>query len=167
MDSMVSNIKLVLSDVDGVLTDGSMYYTERGDELKRFHTYDGMGFQMLQAAGIATGIVTSETTEMVNRRAAKLGITYVYQGRRDGGKLQAALDICNQLGITLQEVAYIGDDINCFELLSHVGWAFCPANARPEIKAIPRIRLLSTAGGSGAFREMSDWILAEIKKETA
>ena len=164
MDSMVKDIKLVLSDVDGVLTDGSMYYTEAGDELKRFHTYDGFGFQLLMAAGIKTGIITSEDTKMVDRRAKKLGLDYVYQGRRHGGKLAAAEEICAKEGITLNEVAYIGDDLNCYELLNVVGLAACPGNARPEIKAIKGIMQLQTAGGSGALRELADFILAEKKK---
>lgn len=163
MAKITNDIKVVLSDVDGVLTDGSMYYTENGDELKRFHTYDGMGFQLLQAAGIKTGIVTSEDTKMVERRAKKLGIDYVYQGRKFGGKLAAAKEICDLEGITLDQLAYIGDDINCKELLSHVGLAACPSNARAEIKAISGIMHLNTAGGSGALRELAEFILRVMK----
>jgi len=157
---MVKEIRLFLSDVDGVLTDGSMYYTENGDEIKRFHTYDGMAFNMLSKAGIKTGFITTENTKMVERRAQKLKIDYVFQGRRDGGKLQAALEICRAEGIGLNEVAYIGDDVNCIELLMAVGLAACPSNARPEVKAIPGIKILETAGGSGAVRELVEWLLA-------
>lgn len=162
MDSMVNKIKLFLSDVDGVLTDGSMYYTESGDEFKRFHTYDGMAFELLRNAGIKTGIITSENTKIVERRAAKMKVDYLYQGKRDGGKLTAALEICKKEGITLEEVAYIGDDLNCKELLEAVGRAACPANARPEIKLIPEIYLLSTKGGDGAVREWAELILNTI-----
>lgn len=154
-----TKIKLFLSDVDGVLTDGSMYYTESGDELKRFHTYDGMAFGLLKQAGIKTGIITSENTLIVERRAAKLKVDYLYQGHRDGGKLTAALEICTKEGISLDEVAYIGDDINCKALLEAAGYKACPANARPEIKAIPGILCLSTKGGDGAVREWVDIIL--------
>ncbi len=156
---LMSHIKLFLTDVDGVLTDGSMYYSETGDELKRFHTYDGMAFEMLRKAGIKTGIITSENTEIVARRAAKLKADYLFQGKRDGGKLAAALQICQELNISLSEVAYIGDDINCLELLQHVGTAACPANAATTIKNIPNIIHLSKKGGEGVVREFVEVML--------
>ena len=152
---MVDKIKLFLSDVDGVLTDGSMYYTENGDELKRFHTYDGMAFEMLRSAGIKTGMITSENTEIVTRRAAKLRVDYLYQSKRDGGKLAAAKEIAEKEGIKLSQIAYIGDDLNCLALLQAVGFKACPSNARPEIKSITGITILKTKGGDGAVR---DWV---------
>jgi N-acylneuraminate cytidylyltransferase len=154
-------IKLFLSDVDGVLTDGGMYYSEAGDELKKFNTRDGMGFQLLRQAGIKTGIMTSENTRIVERRASKLQIDYLYQGKKDGGKLQDALDICQKEGITLKQVAYIGDDVNCFELLSQVGVAACPADAVDKIKSIPGIQILNKIGGEGAVREFIELLLPE------
>jgi N-acylneuraminate cytidylyltransferase len=152
-------IKLFLTDVDGVLTDAGMYYSEMGDELKKFSTYDGMAFDLLRNAGIKTGIVTSENTKIVERRAAKLMVDYLYQGKRDNGKLGAAKEICNSLGITLNEVAYIGDDINCFDLLINVGLAACPANAVPKIKKIKHIMHLQKSGGEGAVREFVEFII--------
>jgi YrbI family 3-deoxy-D-manno-octulosonate 8-phosphate phosphatase len=152
-------IKLFLTDVDGVLTDGSMYYSENGDELKRFHTYDGMAFELLRKAGIKTGIITSENTEIVTRRAAKLKVDYLFQGKRDGGKLAAAQHICQELNISLHEVAYIGDDINCLELLQNVGTAACPANAMAAVKNIPNIIQLQKKGGEGVVREFVELIL--------
>lgn len=152
-------IKLFLSDVDGVMTDAGMYYTESGDEFKKFNTHDGMGFELLRKAGIKTGIITSENTKIVERRAAKLKVDYLYQGKRNDGKLGAAKEICAKEGITLDQVAYIGDDINCLELLSHVGIAACPSNAVKTIQAIPAIIQLKTAGGNGAVREFIDLIL--------
>ena len=152
-------VKLFLTDVDGVMTDAGMYYTESGDEFKKFNTYDGMAFELLRKAGIKTGIVTSENTKIVEHRAAKLKVDYVYQGKRDGGKLSAALEICTKEGILLNEVAYIGDDINCLELLSNVGLAACPANAVTAIKNIPNIIQLYTSGGNGAVREFVELIL--------
>lgn len=146
-------IKLFLSDVDGTLTDGGMYYSEKGDELKKFNTRDGMGFQLLREAGIKTGIITSENTEIVANRAKKLKIDFLVQGKRDGGKLAAAQEICSQLGITLNEVAYIGDDINCRELLEAVGVAACPADANSIIKNIPSIQIMRRDGGKGCVRE--------------
>lgn len=146
-------IKLFLSDVDGTLTDGGMYYSENGDELKKFNTRDGMGFQLLREAGIKTGIITSENTQIVVNRAQKLKIDFLIQGKRNGGKLAAAKEICKQLGITLNEVAYIGDDINCRELLEVVGLAACPADANPIIKNITSINVMSRNGGDGCVRE--------------
>ncbi len=152
-------IKLFLTDIDGVLTDGGMYYSESGDELKKFNTRDGMGLKMLQEYGIKTGFITTESTNIVTNRAKKLNIDYIYQGKRDGGKLSAAKEICQELGITLNEVAYIGDDINCKEILSSVGYAACPSNAEDAIKKIPGIHIMKTKGGDGCVREMIELIL--------
>ncbi len=155
------DIRLFLSDVDGVLTDGGMYYSESGDESKKFNTRDGMGFQLLREVGIKTGIITSENTHIVERRASKLKIDYLYQGKRNGGKLQDALDICQKEGITLEQVAYIGDDVNCYDLLSQVGAAACPADAADKIKSIPGILILNKKGGEGAVREFIELFLSE------
>ena len=152
-------IKLFLSDVDGVMTDAGMYYTESGDEFKKFNTHDGMGFQLLREAGIKTGIITSETTKIVERRALKLKVDYLCQGKQHGGKLEAAKEICKKEGISLKEAAYIGDDLNCLALLTEVGLAACPANAVKRIKEIPGILMLEKKGGDGAVREFIDWIL--------
>ncbi|MBC7650215.1 MAG: HAD hydrolase family protein [Deinococcales bacterium] len=159
---MFDTIKVFLSDVDGVMTDAGMYYTESGDEFKKFNTHDGMGFNLIKKAGIKIGIVTTENTKMVERRAAKLKMDYLYQGKGFGGKLDAALDICQKEGITLQQVAYIGDDVNCIELLKAVGVAACPANATPKVKAINNIIQLQKNGGDGAVREFIDMILDKI-----
>lgn len=152
-------IKLFLSDVDGTLTDGGMYYSEKGDELKKFNTRDGMGFQLLREAGIKTGIITSENTKIVENRAKKLKIDYLRQSKRDGGKVAAAQEICDELGITLDEVAYIGDDINCFDLLSLVGIAACPADASTKVKSISGIFLMHRGGAQGCVREFIELIL--------
>lgn len=152
-------IKLFLTDVDGVLTDGGMYYSESGDELKKFNTRDGMAFELLREIGIKTGIITSENTKIVENRARKLKVDYLAQGKRDGGKLAAAKEICEKEGITLDEVAYIGDDINCYHLLYYVGYAACPIDAVSEIKEIPDIKILSQKGGVGVVREFVDYLL--------
>jgi len=154
-------IKLFLSDVDGVMTDAGMYYTESGDEFKKFNTHDGMGFNLLAKAGIKTGIITTENTKMVERRAAKLKIDYLYQGKGFGSKLSAALEICGKEGISIKETAYIGDDINCIELLQAVGMAACPANAVQKVKDIAGIIHLEKKGGDGAVREFIDMILSQ------
>ena len=150
-------IKLFLTDVDGVLTDAGMYYTESGDEFKKFNTHDGMGIRLLMQRGVKTGFITSEATRIVERRAAKLKIDYLYQGTWK--KLEAAREICAKENVTLAETAYIGDDINCVELLSHVGLAACPANALPKVKAIPGIIHLEKRGGEGAVREFAELIM--------
>ena len=152
-------IKLFLTDVDGVMTDGSMYYSETGDELKKFNTRDGMGFQLLREAGIKVGIITSENTKIVENRARKLKVDYLYQGKREGGKLSAALEICKEMGITLEEVAYVGDDINCIDLLSAVGFPACPSDAHMKIVNIQGIKILNRKGGDGCIREFVDILL--------
>ena len=153
-----SKIKLVISDVDGVLTDGGMYYSENGDELKKFNTHDGMAFRLMRERGIKTAIITSENTKMVERRAAKLRIDYLMQGKRNGGKLEAAKEICEKIGIKLSEVAFIGDDVNDIELLEQVGFAFCPADAAESVRKLGRIIILATKGGDGAIRCLNEHI---------
>ena len=169
------SIKLFLTDVDGCLTDGGMYYTAKGEAMKRFCVYDGMGMVLLQQAGIPCGILTSEQSPVVKARADKLKLQFLYLGvgsRVNGEcltKLQAAQRICAKLDITLDEVCYVGDDINDIDLLSAVGFPCCPPNARREVKAIARangakadIRILATPGGQGAIREITDSILTEM-----
>ena len=153
-----SKIKLFLSDVDGVLTDAGMYYTENGDEFKKFCTYDGMGMQLLQNSGIKVGILTSEDKQLNRRRAKKLNLDFDFHGATD--KLQIVKDLCKSENITLNEVAYIGDDVNCFELLSNVGIASCPENSMKKIKSIPNIIQLTKSGGEGAVRELVELILS-------
>ena len=153
------NIKLFLSDVDGTLTDAGMYYTSSGEEFKKFNTQDGKGFELLRKAGIKTGIITSENTNIVSNRAKKLKVDYLYQGLEHNGKLDIVKEICKKENISLIEVAYIGDDVNCKELLLNVGLAACPNNAVKEIKSIPNIIKLSKDGGFGAVREFIDKIL--------
>jgi len=154
------NIRLFATDVDGVLTDAGMYYSESGEELKKFNTHDGMGLVLLKKAGIKTAIITSENTQMVENRAKKLKVDYLYQGKKYGGKLSAILEMCEKENIALENVAYIGDDINCFDALSNVGLAACPANAQPEILSIPNIHKMAKNGGEGCVREFSRMILA-------
>ena len=153
-----SKIKIFLSDVDGVLTDAGMYYTENGDEFKKFCTYDGMGMQLLQNSGIKVGILTSEDKQLNRRRAKKLNLDFDFHGATD--KLQIVKDLCKSENITLNEVAYIGDDVNCFELLSNVGIASCPENSMKKIKSIPNIIQLTRNGGEGAVRELVELILS-------
>lgn len=152
-------IKLLLSDIDGTLTDGGMYYSENGDEQKRFNTRDGMGMGMLREKGIKVGIITSEDRQLNQRRADKLKLDFFYQGKKNGGKLAVAREICQKMGISMQEVAYIGDDVNCLELLSAVGMAACPADADSRVKAIPGIHVMTKKGGEGCVREFCEMLM--------
>jgi len=152
-------IKLFVSDVDGVLTDAGMYYSETGDELKKFNTHDGKAFQLMRETGIKTAIITSEDTKIVERRAKKLKVDYLFQGKAHGGKLAAIQQMCELENIALHEVAYIGDDINCKEALEQVGIAACPENALPIVKGIPNIIQLSKKGGEGVVREFYETYL--------
>lgn len=169
----MAEIKLFLTDVDGCLTDGSMYYGASGEEMKRFCVYDGMGMVRLMKTGVKCGILTSETTEIVARRAKKLQLDYLFMGVgsqvKQGvkTKLQTCQDICAELGIGLDKVCYVGDDINDIDLLEAVakagGIAACPPNAMPKVQAIANIRILQHPGGQGAIREIADSLLAERK----
>jgi YrbI family 3-deoxy-D-manno-octulosonate 8-phosphate phosphatase len=158
MNTDYLKIKIFLSDVDGVLTDGGMYYTENGDEFKKYSVYDGMGFQLLQKTGVKVGIVTTEDKQMNRKRSNKLGLDYDFHGVKD--KLQLIKDLCKQENIFLENIAYIGDDVNCFDLLSNVGVAACPKNAMKKIKSIPNIIQLQKNGGEGVVREFIELILS-------
>jgi N-acylneuraminate cytidylyltransferase len=151
-------IKLFLSDVDGTLTDAGMYYGNSGEEFKKFNTHDGKGFERLRKAGVKTGLITSENTRIVENRAKKLKVDYVYQGIEHLGKLEIVKQMCKELNISLEEVAYIGDDVNCKELLEHVGIAACPANALKEVTQIQNIILLCKNGGEGVVREFIEFL---------
>ena len=151
------SIKVFLSDVDGVLTDGGMYYTESGDEFKKFNCYDGMGMKLLQQRGYKVGILTSEDRKINRNRANKLNLDYQFHGIKN--KLDFIIEFCDKENIDLSEIAYIGDDINCFDLLSKVGIAACPKNAIQKIKSIPNIIQLNSEGGYGAFREFAELYL--------
>ena len=151
------SIKVFLSDVDGVLTDGGMYYTESGDEFKKFNCYDGMGMKLLQQRGYKVGILTSEDRKINRNRSNKLNLDYQFHGIKN--KLDFIIEFCEKENIDLSEIAYIGDDINCFDLLSKVGAAACPKNAIQKIKSIPNIIQLNSEGGYGAFREFAELYL--------
>ena len=159
-----TEIKVFLTDVDGTLTDAGMYYGEDGNEFKKFNTHDGKGFEILRKAGIKTGIITSENTKIVSNRAEKLKVDYLYQGVEHQGKLEVVKEICRIEGVELENIAYIGDDLNCKDLLIKAGLSACPSDAIEEVKLIPGIRILSKSGGSGAVREFIDCILNKTPK---
>ena len=154
-----SRIRLVLTDSDGVLTDTGVYYSERGEELKRFSIRDGMGVERLRNAGIETGIVTGERSPSVARRAEKLGLRHVLLGVKD--KLPAVRALCQEDGYQLSEVAFIGDDVNDLEVLSVLsgeGLTGAPSDALPSVLGTV-IHVCSAPGGHGAFRDFAEWIL--------
>ena len=150
------SLKLVLTDVDGVLTDAGMYYSERGDEMKKFNTRDGKGLELLRNAGLKTGIITSESTALVVKRAQKLQLDYLRQGVTD--KLTILQELLIETGLTANEVAYIGDDLNDLGILNAVGISACPADAVHEIKTAVTYRCIAK-GGEGCVREFAEKIL--------
>ena len=150
--------KLILTDIDGVWTDGGMYYDGTVVELKKFHTYDSAGVLFAHHYGIPVGIITGENTEIVRRRAEKLKIDYLYLGVND--KLKTAKLLCDELFIDLKDVAYIGDDLNDMQLLRQVGWAGVPASAPEYVKKLGTTPLFKK-GGEGVFREFVEQIIGE------
>lgn len=150
--------KLILTDIDGVWTDGGMYYDQNGMELKKFHTYDSAGVLFSHHLGIPVGIITGENTNIVKRRYDKLKMDYLYLGCKD--KLSVVSELCYQLGITIQDVAYIGDDINDMNLLKKVGWSGVPSSAPQYVQKIANVKL-SKKGGEGVFREFVETIIGE------
>jgi len=151
-------IKLVLTDIDGVWTDGGMYYDQNGNEWKKFNTSDSAGVLFLRLLDIPLGIITGESTEIVFRRAAKLNIPELHMGVKN--KLKLAKSLCEKYKITLKEVAYIGDDINDIAMLDSVGFSACPANAPDYVKSHATL-VLKKDGGEGAFREFVEYILED------
>jgi len=161
--SVLQRIRLFATDVDGVLTDAGMYYSESGDEWKKFNTRDGMGIKLLQRAGLITAIVTQERTKLVARRAEKLAIPELHQGVMD--KLSVIRDMAARHGITLKQVAYIGDDVNDLEALKAVGFSASPADGLPQvIEAVGYV--CSKKGGEGAVREIVEMILAAQQRRS-
>jgi 3-deoxy-D-manno-octulosonate 8-phosphate phosphatase (KDO 8-P phosphatase) len=153
-----NKIKLFITDIDGVWTDGGMYYDQHGNELKKFNTYDSAGVLFLQLLKIPVAIITGENSDIVRIRAEKLKIKFIYQGVTD--KLELANKICSEIGIRLCEVAFIGDDLNDIKLLESVGLSAAPANAPKYVKDVVNWNL-KTNGGDGAFRAFVEKYLAE------
>ena len=153
-----ANIKIFLTDSDGCLTDGGMYYSEQGDEMKKFNTRDGMGFRILREKGIITGIITGEDVDMVRRRAAKLKMPEVHCGIEN--KLEVVKAICEKYQCTLDNVAYVGDDINDVEVLKKVGFGISVADGQKSARDASDY-VTSKKGGKGAIREVVDTFFVE------
>jgi 3-deoxy-D-manno-octulosonate 8-phosphate phosphatase (KDO 8-P phosphatase) len=150
-------IKLLLLDVDGVLSDGRITYNSEQQELKSFHIHDGLGIKLLQSAGIQVGIITGRNSPMVERRAKELGITLLVQGRED--KAVAMQSIQQQLGLASNEVAYMGDDLPDLAAILHAGLSIAPANAVAIVRQHADL-VTTKLGGDGAVREACEFILA-------
>lgn len=156
-------LKLVLTDNDGVLTDAGVYYSERGEELKRFSLRDGMGVERLRDAGIATAIITREKSKIVARRAEKLKLPYFYLGVVD--KNAYLVKIVEDTGIPVESIAYIGDDINDLEIIQTIGkkgLTCAPSDAMPQVRKIVHY-VCNETGGHGAFRDFAEWILNLVR----
>jgi len=152
-----TKIKLVLTDNDGVLTDTGVYYSEKGEELKRFSIRDGMGVERLRdLVMIPTGIITGELSGTVKKRAEKLQITELYLGIKEKHKIFR--DILAKNKLKPENIAFIGDDMNDYELLKLVGFSAAPSDAIEEIKKIVDY-VCTNKGGNGAFREFAELII--------
>lgn len=152
----LSHIRLVITDVDGVLTDGGMYYSESGDELKKFNVRDGVGVILLQLAGLKVGAFTGESVNLVERRAKKIGLDFIFTGVKD--KIARLRQYLAENGYEADQVAYIGDEVNDYCLFGNVGVFMCPADANPVIKEKADF-VLESLGGQGALRETAQIIL--------
>ena len=156
LTALAKKIRVLLLDIDGVMTDGKLYFSAQGDTLKTFNTQDGLGLKMLMASGIKVGIISGRTSDIVVRRAEDLGISLLYQGQIK--KLTAFEDCQKQLNIPATQIAYMGDDINDLPVLNRVGLRVAPSNARPEVKKIVHY-VTKQSGGDGAVRELCELLL--------
>ena len=152
-----ADIRLLVMDVDGVMTDGKVTYTSDGQELKSFNIKDGVGIKRAQASGIETAIITGRTSPMVERRALELGITHLVQGRED--KVAALFELLGNMSLSADLVAYIGDDLPDLAAIEAVGLGACPADAVAAVKS--RAKWVSTrTGGDGCVRELCDLLVS-------
>ena len=154
-------MKLFATDVDGVLTDAGMYYGETGEELKKFHTRDGMGIKLLQNEQVITAIITMENTKIVTRRGKKLGIPEVFQGIKD--KVRVLRLLSKKYGIPFEHMVYMGDDVNDLGALQQVGFSAAPFDCVSQVGAVVDY-ICQKKGGEGAVREVIDMILLAQKE---
>lgn len=157
INTRAANIKLVAFDIDGVMTDGGLHYTDDGHELKTFNVQDGLGVVLLRRAGIKVAIITGRTSNVVSCRAKDLGVEHVFHGVGDKGAVSGQL--LEQLGLQWSELAFMGDDLIDLPAMTRCGLAIAPANARQIVKE--RAHMVTEAGGGkGAVREAIEFILA-------
>jgi 3-deoxy-D-manno-octulosonate 8-phosphate phosphatase (KDO 8-P phosphatase) len=151
-----SKIRLLLLDVDGILTDGRLYFSNSGEESKAFHSLDGHGIKMLMHAGIPVGIITGRKSNIITKRAADLGIDILYQGRED--KIDVLKEIIANKEIEAHAIAYAGDDLPDLPVLQAVGLSFSVPGAHPDVKEAVNA-ITTRSGGEGAVREITDFII--------
>ncbi|MFZ1290532.1 MAG: HAD hydrolase family protein [Melioribacteraceae bacterium] len=149
-------IKLVITDVDGVLTDGGLYYSSEGMIMKKFNVKDGMGTRLLKEKGIKCAIITTDTSELIRIRGERIKVDYLFLGIWD--KENKMKEICKLENISPENVAFIGDDVNDIGIINEVGFSACPSDAVDEIKNIVDL-ILTKKGGDGVFREFADIIM--------
>ena len=152
----IPDIKMFLTDCDGCLTDGGMYYSENGDELKKFHTLDGMGMRLLKEKGIVTGIITGEKRNLNRRRSEKLKLDIFKEDVQD--KLDIVKRLCKTYKIELENVAYVGDDLNDLDVIKAVGFGCSVPNGIQEVREAAKY-VTHRPGGQGAVREVIDLLL--------
>ena len=158
--SQAAKVKLLVVDVDGTLTDAGMYYSAEGDQLKKFNTRDAKGLELVRGIGVAVAIVTTEASPIVTARARKLQIEDCFIGAQD--KLAIVRQLAAKHGIGLNEIAYVGDDINDLECLRSVGFPCCPADAVDQVKSACSY-IAARNGGAGAVREIAELIISQRK----
>jgi 3-deoxy-D-manno-octulosonate 8-phosphate phosphatase (KDO 8-P phosphatase) len=151
-----ARIKLVIFDVDGVLTDGSLFIGDDGQEYKAFNSKDGHGMRMLQDSGVDIAIITGRISNVVEHRVKELGIKYVYQGKRQ--KLPAYEELLQSVNLDHDQIAYVGDDVVDLPVMSKVGLAICVQDAHPYVKRHSHW-ITDRAGGRGAARDVCELIL--------
>ena len=149
--------RLIAFDVDGVMTDGGLYYSDSGEEFKRFNSLDGQGLKMLRASGVEVAIITGRTSRCVEARARNLGITHVYQGVEH--KLEAMVDLLNKLKLSRDAAAYMGDDIVDLTVMRHVGLAISVPES-PQLVREHSAYVTQRSGGHGAVREACEMIMS-------
>jgi 3-deoxy-D-manno-octulosonate 8-phosphate phosphatase (KDO 8-P phosphatase) len=154
-------IKAIAMDVDGVLTDGAVWWGPNGEEWKRFHFADIMGLSLARKSGMVIALISGENSPLVDRLASKLGISDVHKNCKD--KASAVRTFSERHGLRLQEICFIGDDVNDLPALSIVGVSACPADARPSIRKHCQM-VTKLTGGNGAVREIVDMLLASAKR---
>jgi 3-deoxy-D-manno-octulosonate 8-phosphate phosphatase (KDO 8-P phosphatase) len=161
--SKARQIKLLICDVDGVLSDGKVYFSQQGDEIKNFNIKDGLGIKLLQKSGIQVAIITGRNSNVVARRAEELGIALVYQGHSD--KRQAFREIVQSLNLKPEQIAHIGDDLPDLTIMKQSGLGICVADGHDFVKKHADL-ITYKKGGDGAVREVADLLLESHGKLT-
>ncbi len=156
VNQLATNVRLLILDVDGVMTDGKLYFSASGDSMKTFHTQDGQGIKLLRSSGVAVGIITGRKSEIVAQRAAELGLDHVLQGRED--KLQALQELLTETDHSLANIAYVGDDLPDLAAIQAAGLGIAVCNANAVVRDHADY-VTAASGGNGAVREVCELIM--------